>query len=326
MLPHVRPEVTVNERIPRLLLPSHYDLPGIDDDSRTLYAHLASVGPLPLEQVDSPALRTLTATGLAVVHAGSVDIVPPAGPLQEIADQHTQRAVAAQLAIDDLMAVWRAARGQEVGVEVLSGPSASREFDAHIAQARREILALSIGPRAGMTIEPAHGVLDALARGVGVQVVYHSRLFENESALAVTTECVAAGEQARVLPRVPVNLVIADDCATLNVSYDNDEPIHLAVMRNRRLVESWRVVFQTFWQLALPFDPGSALESVRHPAPDEHRELVRLLSLGITDRAIARELGVSERTVGRRVTALQEHLGVDTRFQLGLQLAMQGWV
>lgn len=308
--------------IARLELPAAYDDSALTPQLRGLYTHLAAEGPLDVAAVDDAALQQLLAMGLVIRAGDSVDAVPPTAPLLALAERHTQQAVSARQAIDDLTTVWRTARARETGVEVLSGAAAARAYQRGLDGAEHEVLALAIGPRSGQTIEPAPGLLDALGRGVAVRVVYHSRVFTSESAIAVTEACMAAGEEARVFPGVPVNLVIMDDFATMNVSYDSDEPIHLACAGNRRIVDSWKAIFTSYWQLAMPLDPRSMLAH----APEDFRQLVRLLSLGLTDRAIARELGVSERTVGRRVTRLQEHLGADTRFQLGLQIAAQGWV
>jgi DNA-binding NarL/FixJ family response regulator len=56
------------------------------------------------------------------------------------------------------------------------------------------------------------------------------------------------------------------------------------------------------------------------------RKLLALMSTGATDRVIARELGVSERTVLRRIARLQVLLGVRSRFQFGLQVAANNWL
>ncbi|MFE7357241.1 response regulator transcription factor [Streptomyces sp. NPDC057543] len=56
------------------------------------------------------------------------------------------------------------------------------------------------------------------------------------------------------------------------------------------------------------------------------RQLLTYLSGGLTDESIARELGVSERTVARRITRLQQMLGARTRFQLGVQASRRGWL
>ena len=46
--------------------------------------------------------------------------------------------------------------------------------------------------------------------------------------------------------------------------------------------------------------------------------LMTLLAAGFKDDAIARQLALSSRTVGRRVAELMETLGARTRFQAGI--------
>lgn len=55
-------------------------------------------------------------------------------------------------------------------------------------------------------------------------------------------------------------------------------------------------------------------------------QLPSMLSAGMTDAAIARTLGVSPRTVARRVGALQDRLGARSRFQLAALAAQRGWL
>ncbi|WP_086664983.1 LuxR C-terminal-related transcriptional regulator [Lentzea kentuckyensis] len=56
------------------------------------------------------------------------------------------------------------------------------------------------------------------------------------------------------------------------------------------------------------------------------RRLLRLMRTGATDRAIARELDVSLRTLNRRIARLQSLLGVQSRFQLGVLAAELEWL
>lgn len=56
--------------------------------------------------------------------------------------------------------------------------------------------------------------------------------------------------------------------------------------------------------------------------PDQH-ELLQLLANGLSDQAIGRRLGLSRRTVQRRVRSLMDHYAVQTRFQLGMRAAGQ---
>jgi len=59
---------------------------------------------------------------------------------------------------------------------------------------------------------------------------------------------------------------------------------------------------------------------------DEPRLLVRQLASGAKDEQIARTLGLSLRTVRRRVADLMIELGVDTRFQAGAEAVRRGWL
>ena len=56
------------------------------------------------------------------------------------------------------------------------------------------------------------------------------------------------------------------------------------------------------------------------------RDLLRLLLLGVTDAAAATQLGISLRTVQRRVADLMEIAGVTTRMQLGAEAVRRSWV
>ena len=55
------------------------------------------------------------------------------------------------------------------------------------------------------------------------------------------------------------------------------------------------------------------------------QRLLWLMRTGATDRAIARELDVSLRTLNRRIARLQSMLGVQSRFQLGMLAAELEW-
>ncbi|MFB7292574.1 LuxR C-terminal-related transcriptional regulator [Actinacidiphila glaucinigra] len=57
-----------------------------------------------------------------------------------------------------------------------------------------------------------------------------------------------------------------------------------------------------------------------------HREVVRLLASGLTDEAIGRKLGLSDRTVRRIVAELMQQIGADSRFQAGVKMVRLGWL
>ena len=59
---------------------------------------------------------------------------------------------------------------------------------------------------------------------------------------------------------------------------------------------------------------------------DQRRLLLAELADGVKDEQIARNLDLSLRTVRRRVASLMSELGVDTRFQAGVEAVRRGWL
>ena len=54
--------------------------------------------------------------------------------------------------------------------------------------------------------------------------------------------------------------------------------------------------------------------------------LLQQLAAGAQDEQIARRLGVSLRTVRRRVADLMSELGAESRFQAGVEASKRGWI
>ncbi len=56
------------------------------------------------------------------------------------------------------------------------------------------------------------------------------------------------------------------------------------------------------------------------------RRLLALLVAGVADKAVATRMGLSRRTVQRRIQRLMELAGATTRMQLAWQAARRGWL
>jgi hypothetical protein len=95
------------------------------------------------------------------------------------------------------------------------------------------------------------------------------------------------------------------------------------VLRSSLLLDALCELFETLWDRASPF--GTATVSV--PAHEKARRavdsntLVSLLAAGLNDKSIAQELGISARTLERRILELFRILDSKTRFQAGWQSA-----
>lgn len=117
----------------------------------------------------------------------------------------------------------------------------------------------------------------------------------------------------RVLSTLPVRLYIADDRLALLLLDNAPEPLSSAVVLHPcGMFDALTLLFETLWARAVPAQPTAASE-----------HLVTLLLSGLTDDAIARQLGIGERTVQRQIAGLLWTLGATTRFQAGAQAALR---
>ena len=156
-----------------------------------------------------------------------------------------------------------------------------------------------------------------LSRGVRVRGVYAPEALEVPGALALLHEAVASGEEARIYADVPLKLAIADHTtAILPFTGKTSDMIDSAlVVYAPTLLDALVKLFDLLWHVAEPVLPP--IEGTAGPEGADDR-LLALLTAGLKDEAIARQLGVSLRTVHRRTSELSASLGARTRFQAGV--------
>ncbi|MFI6354228.1 LuxR C-terminal-related transcriptional regulator [Streptomyces sp. NPDC050743] len=86
-------------------------------------------------------------------------------------------------------------------------------------------------------------------------------------------------------------------------------------------------LFEACWRQATPVFGSEAQETeddLDLSATD--RALLHLLHAGLKDETTCRQLGLSERTLRRRITDLTARLGATSRFQAGAQAVRRGWL
>lgn len=124
------------------------------------------------------------------------------------------------------------------------------------------------------------------------------------------------GERQRLLEEVPHPFaVFGADLVLAATTWGAATPDLLAI-RSPVVVQVFVALFDRLWRSAVPVPET-------RQAGEEDR-LLAMLAGGIKDEAIARSLGVSLRTVRRRVAELMEQYDAQTRFQLGSALQRQG--
>ncbi|MFE2095010.1 LuxR C-terminal-related transcriptional regulator [Streptomyces sp. NPDC002596] len=255
---------------------------------------------------------------------------PPRAMLEAVAERRAREARIAYESATVLSRFWLDHTSGSSYVEVVDSSHGHMAVQQRVHdEAVAEVRGLSIGPvgGGGRVPEVSLGILDALDRGIAYRVVYSANILQDPKALAVAHECVDRGEQARVFPDVALNVLVCDDrFAVVGVTAPDRTGHHSVVVQPSGLLDGLIGVFESYWRMAVPLPPaGEAVGSGTSPM-NGHRQLLSYLSAGLTDESIARELGVSERTVTRRIARLQEMLGAQTRFQLGVQASRRGWL
>jgi DNA-binding CsgD family transcriptional regulator len=153
--------------------------------------------------------------------------------------------------------------------------------------------------------------------GVASRCIVDRASLDGTDGLPGVERLINTGQQLRVLPRLPVRLHLVDGrLAILRLRPDAALVVHPSA-----LLDSLSRVFDDLWQQAVPLRQPVAPAGCA--TADEDERLVALLLLGLTDEAIARQLGVGYRTVQRRIAALMARLGSHSRFQAGVQLALR---
>jgi hypothetical protein len=311
---------------------------GISAQAEAIYLDLIARGAL--DQADlaerhgtelEVPLGELAAIGLVERSDDKVLPQPPHLAMEAVAQRRTKEAELARESASLLSELWTAGIGQQTYVELLPSLEVTRSVINSVqVDAEQRVRAMTVGNIAAPTNpQIVEGLFDALARGVTYEVIYGTRVLQDLDALRMVQQCVDAGEQARVFPDIPLNLTIVDDrWALLAARTTVGEIVNSAAMvvHHSPFLTGLVGIFDALWRVSVPITGGTENTEVIGAPALETKRLLTYLSAGLTDESIAREFGVSERTIARRISRLQETLGAQTRFQLGVQASRQNWL
>lgn len=162
-----------------------------------------------------------------------------------------------------------------------------------------------------------------LNRGVSFKTVYDRGALDVPGKLAGVWEAADAGEDSRIASDVPLKMFVADHRMAIVPLREGTDVDSAVVLHASCLLDALIALFGAVWARAVPLRGRDRSAGNRLALTDIHHKLLDLLDAGLTDEAIARHLGVSYRTVQRRISELMDMLGTTTRFQLGVQSARQ---
>ena len=313
---------------------------GFAPDAAQLYSRLLPLNGWPLVVVAatlSSSEEELKQAAAPLVEAGVIfvgETLTVLGPTAVVAHMLERAATRAQDAHDHLLKISQsvpyvagtAARlptaiGAEhpIDGEVIATEFSPDVFERMVSATSGDLLwlrpAVTVHPSEMRFISVIESTIKTGRRCRGVYPV--AALKHSPDVLRMRVEI---GEEVRILPRVPTHLMVVG--STHAMFPDPLGPVEQPMInvRQRAIVELITSYFEELWRRALP---AAELEDL--PSADR-RLLLEELARGAQDEQIARRLGVSLRTVRRRVAELLDVLGATSRFEAGVEAARRGWL
>lgn len=274
--------------------------------------------------------------------ANAPDVAIAALIAQREADLQAARATMHQLA--EVFRETARSRHPDGQVEVVRGPDNIARAVARAAEATRQQLRGFDRPPYTEPPGASYGLEERrLAAGVAYRVIYDAEALDIPGRMSGDIlPSMAAGEQARARPTLPIKLIISDDqLAVIPAAVTSRTVDTTFVIHRSPILSALIALFEAEWERAIPIlGPGAGAAAAglagasdgagtaragRHPDP-ETAALLAMLAAGMTDASIARSLEWSMRTTQRRMAQLMSELGVNSRFQAGLAVRDRGWL
>ena len=271
--------------------------------------------------------------GVVELRGEVVLALPPAEAISRLVNEENRRLQSREAQLDAVRQMLpslsadhltaTAPKGQPVTVEMIEG--------GDIAQLVRSLSAASSGDLLWLRPDQwklEHGAqidewVQGLVRGGRrSRAIYPARVLEE--APDVIRRCAEAGEHVRILAEVPCRLAIMGSSAALITERFGQPDDRRLVIRQHALIGSLTLLFENLWEKAMAV-PGMDGQRYDVGASDQ-RLLLGQLAGGAKDEQIARALGLSVRTVRRRVAELLVELGAESRFQAGVEAVRRGWI
>ena len=278
------------------------------------------------------ALAGLLARGIVTLDDERVTVLRAAQVVSAAIAREAQAAVRAQERLDDLARAvpLLAAAGSRPGPgeledlgaldgEVSAGGNPLALLTALIEGTAGDLLFLRPDP----WMMPRESAISrvvgrAVSSGRRSRAVYPLRvLHEAPEVLQARAD---EGEEVRLIDDLPTRLMVIHPTHAIvpePLGYA-DEPRLL--VRQGALVAALTLLFELYWERALPASELSGSSA------SERTFLLRQLQNGARDEQIARTMGLSLRTVRRRISDLMIELGADSRFQAGAEASRRGWL
>lgn len=330
------------ESIERNLSPAALGVLGISPMEEAVYRCLlrapGSTAEMLAEQLSAP-LSSVEAAVVALERGGFATYAPervprlfPSPPdiaIEALLQQRQNELQSARLAIAGLQREQLNAVDGSPVVEIIDAdPSAQvQPYAQSHRRAVREVLCLVRPPFLVSAPDKDEDTrADARRRGVRYRNIVHPDTLALPGWPEIIRQDIEAGEEVRLLADFPFKMIVADRELGLLPLKIEDPQGPMLLLRRSAVLDALCELFETLWMKAVPIrfaSDGSFTIGTAEAHPPALASMIPLLAAGLNDKVAAERLGISERTLMRRIDMLYQTLNARSRFQAGWLAAMQ---
>ncbi|MGH1564457.1 helix-turn-helix domain-containing protein [Mumia sp. DW29H23] len=314
--------------------PDEYDLyRALVEVASATPAELGGVVGMQVEDV-SAYLASLEQRGLVGrhVHGGEEHFTasPPTVALGSLIVERQRWLRRAEIELERLNALYRKAADDRTAsdlVDLVPGREAGMQRAGQLLRAARREVRLTVRTTKLTTAE--YGFVEerrAVDRGVTFRVLAERAVLDRPNSLSEFHD--GEGMDVRLASALPSRILIVDsEIAMVPVMASPDDLTGGALIVHRSgLLDSLVALFEALWVSGAPLLASEVPDSGPGELDDTDARILRLLNAGLTDHKVANQLGLSARTVQRRMSRLMEKAEVETRLQLGVAAKQRGWL
>ncbi len=210
--------------------------------------------------------------------------------------------------------------GESGGLLAVDTEDINAVLEQEALECRTEVLTAQPGGPRPVSVLGEAWQRDAamIERGVHMRTIYqHSARF-NPATATYVEQLIERGAEVRSLHTLFPRLLVFDRRTAFVPTVDGSGALRI---RHQGVVSFLVSTFETAWRAATPF--ASTYETIREGfvVSDMQRAIARLLLEEPKDSAVARRLGISERSCRQHIAKLMAQLGAHNRTHLGFLLA-----
>ena len=160
------------------------------------------------------------------------------------------------------------------------------------------------------------------ARGIKLRAIYPEAARANAAVMQHLKSVGGIATEVRTSSTTPSRIVIVDNRIAFIRHEDADLFQSASITNDPIIVSSIVGLYDAIWKNSLSVD----IQKDQNVLSPIELSILRSMESKSTDKAIARDLNISTRTVYRVIGDLYERTGATTRFRLGVEAERRGWL